>query len=176
MSRSFIIGAVTAVALALVMSLSARVRSRAPDPSGHPQLRYLAAPYLMLVCALAFLAAEIYEGFVPLNHRYSGNLLVLSYIPAAIGLLVFGLSAYFFTFCATLRNSSIELYRWPFGVTHFNLAALEATESRGRNTVLRVSGNRKFVVYYTYSGRIHFLSVLHASHSSEGTRKNPRAA
>jgi hypothetical protein len=165
MFRSILISSAGAIAFALSMALFARARTRETNPSGNPVLRYLAAPYLLMACALAFLAVGIYQWFVPLNHRYSGTLLILSYAPAAIGLFALGMSAYLFTFRATLNKATIEVSRWPIGTTRFSLSDLEAIESKGQNTVLHFSGNRKFVVYPTYSGHADFLSAVSANNS-----------
>ena len=119
----------------------------------------------MFGCALIFLGVAIYQWFDPVNHHYSGNLLILSYIPAAIGIFALGTAAYYFTYRATLRKTVIEVSRWPFGTVRFNLSDLEAVDGDGQNTILRFAGNKKFVVYYTYSGSAHFLSQLSANNS-----------
>ena len=142
------------------MILLSRTRVREADPSGNPVLRYLSAPYIMLCCALIFLSVGIYQWLDPINHRYSGNLLILSYIPTAAGLFSIGMAVYFFTYRATLRKTAIEVSRWPFGTTQFILNNLESVERKNQSTVLRFAGGKKFVVHGIYSGRSHFLSVL----------------
>ena len=88
MLQTILIGAVGSLVFGLTMVLFNRARERESDPSGNPTLRYVAAPYVTLVCAACFLAVAIIQWLDPVNHRYSGNLLLLSYVPAAVG--VFG--------------------------------------------------------------------------------------
>lgn len=165
MIRSILLSTGGVLAFALAMALFTRTRAREIDSNGNPVLRYLAAPYMMLGCATTFLAFGVYQWLDPFNHRYSGNLLILSYIPAAVGVFALGTAIYFFTYRATLRETVIEVSRWPFGTTSLNLSDVETVESKGQNTIVRFSGDKKFVVYCTYSGRAHFLSVLSANNS-----------
>jgi len=176
MLLSITLAVIAGIVFNLNMSLFNRTRPIETDPHGNPMVRYLAAPYLMATYALVFSAVGVYEWFDPLNHHYSGNLLILSYTPIAIGMFVFCVAAYFFNFKATLYQATLEVRRWPFGCTTFELNALETIESKGRGEVLRFSGNKKFVIYKNYSGRDHFLSALSASNSSKRTREKPRAA
>jgi hypothetical protein len=155
-----LIGVVIFISLVSVWRLLPRARPFETDSNDNPILRYRTEPYSMFICALAFLGAGTYEWFVPLNHHYSGNLLILCYIPVAIGILALGMCLYFFTFLATLHKNKIELSRWPLGVARFDLADLGAVESKGQRTVLVFSGNRRFFVYPKYSGRAHFISAL----------------
>jgi hypothetical protein len=119
----------------------------------------------MFGCALIFLAVAIYQWLDPVNHLYSGNLLILSYIPAAISIFALGTAVYYFTYRATLSKTTIEVSRWPFGTAQFNLSDLEAIERKGQNTILRFTDGKTFVVYYTYSGSAHFVSELRANNS-----------
>lgn len=160
MIRLILLSASGAIVIALAYKLFTRSRAFETDPSGNPMLRYLAAPYVMFVCALIFLAVGIYQWFDPINHRYSGNLLILSYIPALAGILSLGMVVYFFTYKATLRKTANEVSRWPFGTTHFKLSELHTLEINGENTILHFSGNKKYIVYCNYSGHAHFLSAL----------------
>jgi hypothetical protein len=163
MLRSVLISIAGAVAIALLMAFLGWTRKREKDPSGRPTLRYLAAPYLMSFCGLIFIAAGIYEWFVPLNHQYPGNLLLLSFLPSSAGVFAFGMAVYFLTFKALLTNQAIELYRWPLGHTSFNLRDLQQIETKGQNTILHFAGGKKFTVYYNYSGATEFLSALRAN-------------
>jgi len=116
-------------------------------------------------CAVVFLTVGIYQWFDPLNHHYSGNLLILSYVPVAVGLFTLGMTAYFLTFNAILGKTAIELYRWPLGHAVFKLNDLQRIETKGQYTVLHFAGNRKFMVYYSYSGRAYFLERLSGNNS-----------
>lgn len=171
MLLSILISVAVSVAFALLMQLLAHGRERETDPSGRPVLRYLAAPYLMLVCATVFLSVAIYQWLDPVNHRHSGNLLLLSYIPGVVGLFALGMTGYYLTYRATLTRKEIEVYRWPLGHKNYPLADLERVEAKEHKTVLHFSSHRKFAVYNTYSGRAHFLSALSANNS---LKPNPR--
>jgi hypothetical protein len=162
MLRSVLINIAGAVAIALLMAFLGWTRKSERDPNGRPMLRYLAAPYLMSFCGLMFIATGVYEWFVPLNHSYPGNLLLLSYIPSSVGVFAFGMAVYFLTFKALLINETIELYRWPLGHASFNLRDLQQIETRGQNTVLHFAGGKKFTVYCNYSGATQFLTALRA--------------
>jgi len=168
MHRGILLSAAASLVFGLTMALFNRTRKRESDPSGNPTLRYLAAPYITLACVACFLAVAIVQWLDPQNHRYSGNLLILSYTPATVGVLAIGLSIYFATFRATLRKTAIEIRRWPLGESRFNLADLERIEAPDahNNTILRFSTGKKFVVYRSYSGHAHFLTVLRARHEA----------
>ena len=153
----------------MLMRLFARGRERETDSSNRPILRYLAAPYLMFGCACLFLGIGIYQWFDPFNHRHPGNLFWLSYLPASIGLFATGAALYYLTYRATLTRSTIVLYRWPLGHKTYALKDLERIETGEPNTVLHFTGNRRFTIYYTYSGRAHFLSALSANNSFKPT-------
>jgi hypothetical protein len=170
MIRTILLSTAFALFIGLTKSLLLHTRVQETAPSGDPVLRYLAAPYVMLCCALFFVAVGIYQWFDPINHRYSGNLMLLSYIPTALGLCAIGVAGYCFTYRATLRQASIEISCWPFGTTRFNLSDLEAVASKGPNTILHFSRKKKFVVNGMLSGRANFLSTLSANKS---VRSNP---
>ena len=142
------------------MRLFAHGRDRETDPSGRPILRYLAAPYMMSACAVAFISVAAYQWFQPFNHRHPGNLLWLSYLPATIGILAFGFVPYYLSFRATLTRSAIEVYRWPLGHSTYRISDIRTIDEVGRNVVIDFADNRKFKIYYTYSGRFHFIKEL----------------
>lgn len=173
MLRGILISAAGALVFGLTTALFNRTRKRESDPSGNPTLRYLAAPYITLACAACFLAVAIVQWLDPENHRYPGNLLLLCYTPATVGVLAIGLSVYFATFRATLRKTAIEVRSWPFGERRFSLADLERIEAPDahNNTILRFRTGKKFVVYGNYSGHAHFLTALRASHSEATSGK-----
>ena len=174
--RSILIASGAAVIFGFIVWLVAWVRDSERDVAGNPVLRYVAGPYIASACAVAFISIGIIEWFVPANHKYTGNLLILSFVPLAVGAFAAVAAAYFFTFRATLSSSTIRVARWPFGIQSLAVQDLEAIESKGANTVLRFTGGRRFVVYYTYSGRAQFLDALRANKSFKPTREKPRAA
>ena len=176
MIRSILIAAGAVVIFGLITWLVAWGRDSERDATGNPMLRYIAGPYIASACAIVFISVGVLEWFVPANHKYTGNLLILSFVPLAVGAFAAVAAAYFFTFRATLSSSTIRVARWPFGIQSLAVQDLEAIESKGANTVLRFTGGRRFVVYYTYSGRAQFLDALRANKSFKPTREKPRAA
>ena len=165
MLRTFLISAAGAVIFSLAMSLVMRTRSRETDASGNPTLRYLAFPYVMPVLGVICLAVGISQWLDPINHRYSGNLLILSYIPTAIGVGCFFLAVHFWRYRVVLTPSRIEVYRWPLRTTEYKLSDLTSVEEKGQQSILRFSNNRKFIVYPGLSGRQHFLEKLSPNNS-----------
>ena len=165
MLRTILFSVAGPITFALLAGLFMRARKRELDPSGRPILRYLAAPYLMLACALAFLTVAIYQWLDPVNHSYSGNLMLLSYLPASAGVFTLCYAGYFLTYRATLTSTAIEIYRWPFGHKTYRLKDLERIENRESGATLHFRDNRHFTVYRHYSGGTHFLSTVSANNS-----------
>ena len=160
MTKVFIFGALSSATIGLFGFLLTWVRPREVDESGNPQLRYVFAPYLMSLCGTALIGVGIYNWIDPLNHQYSGNLLILCYVPVLAGLLSFGVSIYFFTFRVKILESTIHFRRWPFGVTNFNRRDLMKIEQQGNSVVLQFANNRTIAITKMHSGRDHFLSAL----------------
>ena len=164
MLRSMLTYAFAGLLLAGLLRLFAYGRERETDPGGRPVLRYLAAPYAMFVFAAVFFAVAVYQWLDPFNHRHSGNLLLLSYIPAAVGAFALGCAIYYLTYRATLTSDAIEVTRWPFGTTTYRLGDLQRIEEAERDVVAHFSGDRSFRIYAHYSGRAHFIEALSANH------------
>lgn len=166
MLNAFFTSFICAVACTLFVSLLRRSRKQEVDLNGRPALRYFWAPYLLLACSVVWFGFGVYQWFDPVNHRYSGNLLLLSYIPAAIGVLSICLASYLLRYHVVLTDTTIEVYRWPFASQTYRLRDLDGVENKGPNTVLHFSGKKQFVVYAVFSGRDQFLSALSAASSS----------
>lgn len=151
-----------------------RARAKETDPTGGPVLRYLVAPYAMIVCGIAFSAFAISRWLDPTNHQYTGNLLLLSYVPAILGAASLIFAVHLLSFCATLTTEAIELYSWPLGNKKYLLRDLESIETRDQSTVVHFKHNKRFVVYSMYSGNTYFLSALSANNSFQRTRSARR--
>lgn len=147
-----------------------RARVKETDATGRAVLRYLVAPYAMFVCSVALSAFAISQWFDPTNHQYSGNLVMLSYLPAFIGVMLLAFAVHLLSFRVTLTSKAIELYSWPFGHKTYLLRDLEAIEAKEPNTVLRFKHSKRFVVYSMYSGSKYFLSALSANNSIQRTQ------
>ena len=160
MLNTILIGAAAGIVFSWAMSLSFWTRKREIDAKGNPMLRFLAAPYVMFICGLGFLAVGISQWLDPINHHYSGNLLLLSYIPIVISIAGFCLAAYFWNFRIILREKVIEQRRWPFSPIEYRLDELQQVEKNGQNTLLKFSGGRKLAIYYIMSGREYFLEQV----------------
>lgn len=92
--------------------------------------------------------------------QYSGNLLLLSYIPIAISIAGFCLAVFFWNFRIILRENVIEQRRWPFSPIEYRLDELQNVERKGQNTLLKFSGGRKLAIYHILSGREFFLEQV----------------
>jgi hypothetical protein len=114
----------------------------------------------MIICGMGFLVVGVYQWFDPINHHYSGNLLLLSYIPIAISFVGFFMAAFFWNFRIILRESVIEQRHWPFSPEEFSLDELQQVEERGKTILLKFTGGRKLAIYYGLSGREFFLEQV----------------
>jgi len=157
MFNTILIVAASGIIFSLLMKLVLWTREREIDESGNPILRYLVLPYEMILIGLIFLTVSIYQWLDPTNHRYSGNLLLLSYIPACVSFVCFCMATYFWKFRVTLRNNTIEHKHWPFPARIYKLEELESLESKGKSTLLKFSQNRKFSIHNIISGREYFV-------------------
>lgn len=160
MFNAILIAAAAGIIFSLLMKLVLWTREREIDESGNPILRYLVPPYEMILIGLIFLTVSIYQWLDPTNHRYSGNLLLLAYIPASVSFACFCMATYFWKFRATLRNNTIEHKHWPFPAKKYKLEELESLETKGKNTLLKFSQNRKFSVNIMLSGREYFVEKI----------------
>ena len=174
MLNAFFTSFICSVACMLLISLLSRSRKQEVDLSGRPVLRYFWAPYLLLACGVVWFGIGAYQWFDPDNHRYSGNLLLLSYIPALIGVLSFCLVCYLVRYHVVLTATTIEVYRWPFATQTYRLCDLDRIENKGPNTVLHFLGKKQLVIYAILSGRDKFLSALTAASSSRSKLGQPR--
>jgi len=179
MLQTIIISAAASLVLSLLFSLAIRVRNRVIDSNDHPTLRYIAVKFLMSACGLVFFAFGLYQWLEPLNRRYSGNLLILSYIPIALAVLSYFMAAYLSIYRITLLESFIEVRSWPFGSAQYKLSELQSIEEKqGQRTVtfiLHFKDGHNLIVYPMLSGVPYFMERLHALtlHSSGTAQKRP---
>lgn len=106
-------------------------RKQEVDPGGRPALRYSWTPYPLLAAGAVWFGVAAYQWFDPDNHRYPGNLLLLSCIPAAIGVLSFCLTWHLVRYHVIPTGTAIEVYRWPFAMQTYRLCDLDGIENRG---------------------------------------------
>jgi len=139
-------------------------RPKEIDRNGNPVLRYLISPYIMILCGLFMISVGVYQWFIPSNHHYSGNLLILSYTPIFLGIFTLCFAVWWFKYKVVLVNGVIVVHRWPFACVRYEVAQLEEVESiqKHNNAVLHFSGNKKFTIYSLYSGKSYFLSQLNS--------------
>jgi hypothetical protein len=151
------------VAYALTYALKFLLEYDSPritDKDGHPVLRCFPSACVMTFCGFFVMAVGIYQWFIPLNHHYSGNLLILSYTPIFLGVLVLCFAIHLFKYKVVLVNGEIVVHRWPFSCVHYEMAQFERVENYPKATILHFSGNRKFNIFFMHSGRSYFLSQL----------------
>jgi hypothetical protein len=154
---------------ALSRFFATRTRPRETDSQGNPILRV--NPFLLiqtLLCGSFFLAVGVYQWFVPLNHRYSGNLLLLCYLPISIFVLTIAGAAIAARYRATLRADTIQVLRWPLGSREYKVAELLSVDAVGLNTVLRFSGDLEYTIRPDMWGREYFIGRLPADPRSRG--------
>jgi len=169
MTRSIIVYGGAIVAIVLITMVRGYRRTRELDSQGNPIVRYLGDPYIMILCGAAFLLFGVYQWFLPVNHHYSGNLLLVSYLPAAVGICALAFAAHLFAYRITLRNTTVQTSGWPFKARTLSLGELEAVEETGNNTILKFFGGKKVAIYANLSGRVHFLAALRANNSIQRT-------
>ena len=170
MLHTLIVSAIGSFTAVVSVAAVRHARAKETDPTGGPVLRFLVAPYAMIVCGIAFIAFAVGQWIDPANHQYSGNLLLLSYLPAFLGAASLLFAAHLLSFRATLTTKALELCSWPLGSKTYLLRDLESIEAKGPNTVLHFRSNKRFIVYSMYSGHSYFLSTLSANNSIQRTR------
>jgi hypothetical protein len=167
MIHAMVFGALGPLLMGIFFYLAAWGRNKEQDESGYPVMRYIAAPYVMLMCGLVFTGFGIFQWFVPMNHHYSGNLAILCYVPIALGLLCFLCSVYFVSYLAVLTPHAITVSRWPFGRMDFRLSQLTSIEQKGQQAFLYFSDGRKVAFTYMLSGSKHFIKCVADQRMSE---------
>jgi len=161
MLRTMLLSAALSAAAAALLSFTMWLimwgREREEDSAGYPTLRYVTPKFVMPIVGLVFLGFGIYEWLDPTNHRYPGNLEILSFTPIVVAILCFLLSIYFGRYRATLRMDLIEVRRWPLTTVEYSLDRLESLEKKGQQVILYFDQGRKLVIYPNLSGRAYFL-------------------
>ena len=173
MLKSMLYSAITPVSIAVGLALFGIARERETDAANNPALRYLFAPYIALAPAIVSAIFAVYQWQDPANQLNPENLILMSYIPAAYSGFSLCLAAYFYTFCAVLREDTILVSRWPLGTARFNLCELDQIKTDGKkNVILLFAGRRKFSIHGAYSGRNHFLRALNSRPALLAMQKN----
>ena len=157
------LSAAATVLLSFTMWLMAWGRRREEDSLGYPTLRYVAPKFVMVIMGLVFLGFGAHEWLDPTNHRYAGNLEILSFTPIVVAILCFLLSIYFGRYRATLRAGVIEVRRWPLNTVEYSLDRLESLEKKGQQVILHFDQGCKLVIYPNLSGRAYFLERVNAT-------------
>jgi hypothetical protein len=158
--RAGLIGGLMPALSGLVWRASMRTRQKEQDPSGDPVMRFIGAPYLMAVCAMAFMGVGIYQWFVPDNHRYSGNLELLCYAPTAVGIFTFLCAIYFASYHVVLKHQTITTTSWPFGTHDFDLKKLTSMNETSGQTFFHFNDGRKLAISHLLSGRQDFMEKI----------------
>ena len=125
-------------------------------------MRFFGPRFSIPIIGLFVLALGLYELNDPTNYRYSGNLLILAYMPIIIALAIFAVSVFYGTFRVSLRPDAIEKFGWPFRSQRFLLKDFMAIEERGQNVVLTFNDGRELKLSSLLSGRAYFVERLMA--------------
>ena len=160
MFQSMMFSAIASGLMSLLFSVAVWGKSKEQNRSGYPIMRYAAAPFLMFVCGLIFTAFGIYEWLDPFNHRYSGNLAILSNTPICIGAFCFLSVIYFGGYLAVLTPSVIKVMHWPLSTTEYKLDQLVSLEEKGQQVFLHFRDGRTLAVTYILSGSRHFIKCI----------------
>ena len=161
MLKVIIIGALGGLFFSLFMKAMNHVRESEVDGDGNLIVRYLVMPYGIGIVGFLALLVGVYQWLEPRNHHYSGNLIILSYTPIAISLFCFLYAAFIFKFRATLKNTEVVLYRWPFSSLTYNLKECVSAENIENKYILTFKNNSKLKIYNALSGNKKFIeSVL----------------
>lgn len=160
MIHAMVFGALGPLLMGLFFYLVMWGRPKEKDQSGYPVMRFIAAPYMMLICGLVTTGFGAFQWFEPLNHHYSGNLAILCYAPIALGVLCFVFSLYFASYLALLTPNGITVNQWPFGRTDFSLSQLVSIEEKGKQVFLHFSDGRKLSFTYMLSGSKYFIKCI----------------
>lgn len=166
--RTILLSAVGSALFSFFMWLAVWGRGREEDRDGNPTLCYVAPTFLMPVMGLFFLGVGVYEWFDPSNHRYPGNLEILSYAPVAVAILCFGTSIYFAGYRVILKARMVEIRRWPLSTVEYSLDRLRSMEAKGQQVILHFDPGYKLVIYPNLSGREYFIEQLKAQWALTG--------
>ena len=160
MDRGIWIGVIGAVVTSFLFKAAVHVRDTELDKHGRLVLRYLYAPPLTAICSALFLGVGVIQWLDPFNHQQSGNLLLLSYIPALAGALAFCHSAYCFVYRVVLDEDSVHVRRWILGDLQVPIESIESIEESNNRFVLVVAPVGRHTFYKVLSGHQHFFREL----------------
>ncbi len=123
-------------------------------------LRYLYAPLLTAICSAVLIGVGVAQWLDPFNHQHSGNLLLLSYIPALMGMLALCHSVYCFIYRVTIDESSVHVRRWLLGDFQFPIENIKSIEEADNRFVLLVAPEGRYTFYKMLSGHQRFFREL----------------
>ena len=135
------------------------------DKDGNPCVRYLGPRFGMPLIGLVAMVVGLVELNDPVNYRYSGNLLMLAYIPLSLSFLIFCSSVYFWNFKITLGEEDITSAFWPFQSKRYKLNNLTSLRENkvGKNSsnyILQFSEGQHLNISGLLSGQSYFISTL----------------
>jgi hypothetical protein len=108
---------------------------------------------------LAFLIVAVYQWLDPFNHRYSGNIALLSITPGVIGLIALIAAASAFKYTVTLRPNEIVVCEL-LSEKSYPLKNIMRTEKFDNKVTLHFSDGRRLNLYKDLSGYEHFIASL----------------
>lgn len=149
-----------AFALWLLAAAILWVRPKEVDKEGNIILRYIGAHYMSLVLSLVCLSFGVVEWFDQSNHLYVGNLILFSYIPIFLSIVMLCLTVYFWSFRITLRSDTIELHIFSLADIKYDLDELTSVLEEKGKYVLIFKNNRKLIIYQNMSGRESFIELI----------------
>jgi len=140
-------------------------REKEVDKAGNPCVCFLGPKFGMLLCGLAALIVGLVELNDPVNYLYSGNLLLLAYIPISISFLIFFLSVYYWNFRIALGKDYITSSAWPFQSKRYNLSEMTSLRENkisknASDYILHFSEGQHLNISGLLSGQSYFISAL----------------
>lgn len=159
-SIRFLLFVLTLVVMSILKWAAFYSREKETDESGNPILKFIGCQIVMALLGLFVLGFGIYEWLDPFNHRYSGNIFMLSYIPIAISLFVFLFAGYCWRYRVTLANNNIEIQRWPFRALNYKIDEIQSLQQVNRQTLLHFRNKDFLRVTPMLSGWKFFLQTI----------------
>ncbi len=138
------------------------------DGSRSPCMRYYGPRFAMPLTGLVFLFIGLIELRNPVDYRYPGNLLLLSYIPIAAATLAFVFSAFFWSYRVSIRGDVIEKVIWPIRTLHLPLKDFVTLKETDKSVVIFFTNQRTLKLKALLSGRPHFIDHIKVLTSSSG--------
>ena len=138
-------------------------RDKETDDSGNPTLRFIGTQFVMALLGTLVLFVGIYEWLDPINHRYPGNLLILSYLPITISVFIYLFAAYCLRYRVTIMDGLIEIQRWPLPAVTYKVVDIESVQRINRQTLLHFKNMGILRVTPMLSGRKYFMERIEQS-------------